>query len=115
MSKAGIAVFALSALLTGCSGGWVPWGSSDKEQPRRLPDGATDLQCAQNKRLVVKYSGDGKSVWVLFPDREFRLDRVATSSTERYTNGPTSLTVESDGIALDVDGARQYAGCSKKQ
>jgi len=114
MSKTGIAIVALGALLGGCSGGWVPWGSSDREQPRRLPDGAVELACAQGKRLVVRYVPDGKSVWIMQPDREFRLDRIAAGG-ERYTNGPATLVAEGDAVALDADGTRQFSDCKKKQ
>jgi hypothetical protein len=114
MLKAAIAIVALGAVLSGCSGGWVPWGSSDREQPRRLPDGAVELSCAQGKQLVVRYAPDGKSVWIMYPDREFRLDRVA-GSAERYSNGPATLAAEGDAVALDADGARQFSDCKKKQ
>lgn len=112
--KLSIAVIAL-ALLSGCSGGWRPWGNADREQSQRLPDGAVELSCAQAKRLVVRYAADGTSVWVMLPDRQFRLDRVAGSSAERYSNGASTLTVEGDGIVLDADGARQFSDCKKKQ
>jgi len=114
MSKAGIAIIALAAALSGCSGGWLPWGSSDREQARRLPDGAVELACAQGKRLVVRYTPDGKSVWIMYPDREFRLDRAAAGA-ERYTNGPATLVAEGDAVALDADGARQFSDCRKPQ
>lgn len=114
MAKARLAILALGALLSGCSGGWLPWGNSGREQPQRLPEGATELACAQGKRLVVRYTADGKSAWVLLPDREFRLDRVAQGGAERYANGPNALSIEGDGIALDIDGARQFSDCRKK-
>lgn len=114
MRKAVIAIVALGAFLTGCSGSLLPWGRSDREQPQRLPEGAVELACAQGKKLVLRYAPDGKSVWVMYPDRQFRLDRVAASASERYSNGPTSLSVEGDAIAIDGDGARQFADCKKK-
>jgi hypothetical protein len=106
-------LLALSFALSGCSTSWLPWARSDEEQPRRLPDGAVEFQCAQGKTLLVRHAADGKSVFVFFPDRGFRLDRSA-SATERYSNGATTLVVESEGIALDVDGTRQYSECTRK-
>jgi len=114
MSRTGIVIVALGLLLSGCSSTWTPWGSSNQEQPRRLPDGAVEFDCAQGKKLIVRHAADGKSVWVMLPDREFRLDRIAASSAERYSNGPSTLGVESDGITLDVDGTRQFTDCKKK-
>jgi hypothetical protein len=116
MSKAWTAALALSAaLVSGCSGSWLPWARSDEEQPKRLPQGAVELGCAQGKKLVLRYAPDGKSVWVFFPDREFRLDRVATSASERYSNGASTLVAEGDALAFDDEGARQYSDCKRKQ
>lgn len=113
MSKSGWTLLAAAALLGGCSGSWLPWARSDAEQPRRLPDGAVELVCDQNKRLVIRPMADGKSAWVHLPDREFRLDRVGASTTERYSNGPTSLVIEGDVTSLDIDGTRQYGNCKR--
>lgn len=113
-SKTRISILALSFALSACSSTWLPWSRSDEEQAKRLPDGAVEFQCAQAKTLLVRHATDGKSVWVFFPDREFRLDRSASSANERYSNGATTMTVESEGIALDVDGTRQYAECKRK-
>jgi hypothetical protein len=113
-SKTGISILALSFVLSACSTNWLPWARSDEEQPKRLPEGAVEFQCAQAKTLLVRHAADGKSVWIFFPDREFRLDRIASSANERYSNGATTMTVESEGIALDADGTRLYAACNRK-
>lgn len=114
MSTARIAITILAAAMSGCTSSWLPWGQADKELPRRLPDGAVEFACAQGRSLVLRHAADGKSVWVIYPDREFRLDRTGATSVERYTNGLTTLTVEPDGIAIDGDGTRQFAGCKRK-
>lgn len=113
-SKTGLSILALSFALSGCSTSWLPWARSDEEQPKRLPEGAAEFQCAQGRTLLVRHSADGKSVWIFFPDREFRLDRSASSAAERYSNGTTTMTVEPDGIALDIDRVRQYSDCKRK-
>jgi len=107
-------VVALSAIMTGCAGGWWPFSRSDDEQPRRLPAGAVEYSCAQGKRLLLRHAPDGQSVWVIYPDREFRLDRLATAPGERYSNGVSTLIAEVDGISLDSDGSRQFAECKRK-
>lgn len=113
-SKTGLSILALSFALSACSTSWLPWARSDEEQPRRLPEGAVEYQCAQGRTLLVRHAADGKSVWLFLPDREFRLDRSPSGAGERYSNGPTTMTVEADVVALDVDGARQYADCKRK-
>ena len=91
----------VSSLLAGCSG-WWPFGGSGAEQAPRLPEGAVEYQCAQGKRLVARLASDGKSAWVFFPDREFRLDRVGSS--DRYSNGVSTLTVRGDILTLESEG-----------
>jgi len=111
-----LVMFATAVLLAGCSGGggWWPFGGSSQPAPERIPAGATEYACADNKRLLVRYTPDGKSAWVIYPDREFRLDRVASGSGERYTNGSTTLATQGDEVLLEADGARQFGGCKKK-
>jgi len=107
-------VVAMSAVMTGCGGGWWPFARSDGEQPRRLPEGAVEHACAQGKRLLLRHAPDGKSVWVIYPDREFRLDRLAAGPGERYSNGVSTLIAEVDGISLDSNGIREFAECKRK-
>lgn len=114
MRRSGIAAAALAVLLGGCAGSWLPWGHSDREQPRRLPEGAVELDCAQGRKLLVRHFADGKSAWIILPDREFRLDR-APGPAERYTNGATTLSVDGDASSLDIDGSRQYADCKRRR
>ena len=104
-----IAAAAAIVILQGCSGGWWPFGRSGGEQAGRIPEGATEYSCAQGRRLIVRYAADAKSAWIIFPDREFRLDR--TGSSERYTNGASTLVVQEDGVTLDVEGGNRFEDC----
>ena len=98
-------------LLQGCTGAWLPFGSSSGEA-YRTPPGATEFTCAEGKRLFVRFADDGKSAWVFLPDREFRVDR--SGGSDRYTNGSTTLSLQGDSAQLDVDGSRQFADCKRK-
>lgn len=102
---------ALVAIVQGCAGSWWPFGSSDGEAGR-IPPGAVEYMCAEGKRLFVRFTDDGKSAWVILPERELRLDRSATS--ERYSNATTTLSLVDDNAQLDVEGARQFADCKRK-
>ena len=106
-----IVLAAVVGSLHGCSGGWWPFGRSSGEQQARLPEGATEYFCAQGKRLLVRYTPDGKSAWVIYPDREFRLDRVG--SGERYSNGVSTLIARDDVVTLDSEGGTQFADCRR--
>ena len=111
------AVIGAAALVTACSGGgWWPFGSSSSGDPaKRIPPGATEYNCAENKRLLVRHTADGKSAWVIYPDREFRLDRAAASGGDRFTNGVSTLSVQGDTAVLEEGGARVFAECKRGQ
>ena len=105
-----LAAAAVTTGLNGCSGGWWPFRSS-AEQGVRLPADAVEYNCAQGKRLVVRHPVDGKSVWVMYPDREFRLDRVGAA--EQYSNGATTLIAGEGNVTLSAEGSTQFADCKR--
>lgn len=115
-SKATVAAIAAAALLSGCTGGWWPFGlgAKPRDPAARIPPGATQYLCEGNKRLLVRHTADGKSAWVIYPDREFRLDRAAADG-ERYTNGITTLSVQGEETVLEENGQRLFAGCKRGQ
>src|SRR5262245_34882152 len=93
--------------LAGCGGSsssWMPWSKtpSDTGGPR-TPAGATAYGCDNSKRLLVRYEAGGKSAWVIYPDREFRLDRTESGSGERFSRGSTTLATK-EGEAMLMEG-----------
>ena len=110
-----IAAIGAAALLTACGGGWWPFGGTPSDPATRVPPGATEYACAGSKRLLVRYTPDGKSAWVIYPDREFRLDRVGGSSGDRYTNGVSTLSVQGEEVMLEEAGARLFTECKRGQ
>ena len=113
--KIGLALISAIALLTACSRGWWPFQESSGDAAARIPAGATEYICAGNKRLLVRHTPDGKSAWVIYPDREFRLDRTDGSSDDRFTNGVTTLSVYGDETVLEESGARVFTECKRSQ
>lgn len=106
----------LSVLFTtGCAVNMNPlsWWSGPVEQaPARLA-GATLYECEGNKRFAVRYGGAGQSAVVILPDREFRLDPVASASGARYTNGRSTLNTQGDEAMLEDAGTTLYAKCRR--
>jgi hypothetical protein len=105
----------LSLLLGGCSsmpdiGSVWPFGG-DKTQPRsRVPANATEFQCNGGKRFYVRYLDNGAAAWVIFPDREFRLDRAAGDNATRYSSAAATLDVNG-GEATLTGAAGSFEGC----
>jgi membrane-bound inhibitor of C-type lysozyme len=105
------AVTLLAMAAGGCSGGWWPFGRSGDES-NRIPSGATEYVCAEGKRLIVRFDDGAKSAWVFLPDREFRLQQ--SGSSDRYSNGISTLSLQGDNVHLDSEGIRQFADCKRK-
>ena len=103
--KSIFAVFAIAAL-AGCSS----WFGSSGDRPR-YPSDATVYKCEEGKQLVVRYLDGGKSAMVFYPEREFRLDRVPSTSGVRYSNERTILDVNGSSAVLEEGGQALFAGC----
>ncbi len=97
--------------LGGCST-WSlwPWGDSSGEVPR-VPPGATAYKCDGGKELYVRFLEGGKSVMVIYPEREFRLDAVTTGAASRYSNGRANLSVNGNQAMLEDGSNVVYSNC----
>jgi len=111
---------ALVAPLGGCgSFNWSMlnplswWSGPPAERAQTLPSDATAYACDGAKKLVVRYLSGEKSVMIVFPEREFRLDQTASGSGIRYTNGTTTLSSKDDDVTLEESGSVTFANCRK--
>lgn len=102
----------LSFLLSGCGGVNIWPFSGEKNQDRlRTPSNATEYLCTGGKRFYIRYLDNGGAAWVIFPEREFRLDKVTFATGTRYSNGIATLDINGNEATL-VDGpAISFAGC----
>lgn len=103
------AVASLALLSAGCTS-WWPWGGGSGDVPR-VPPGATAYKCDGGKELFVRYADGGKSAMIVFPEREFRLDRVGGDTGTRYSNGHTTLMVDGDAAMLQEGSTASHANC----
>ena len=112
--KAAVAIVA--ALLAGCSSSWLPWVKEERPTGAKwTPAGAKGYACEGGKRLLVRFESDGKSVWVIYPDRQLRLDRVTSASGEEWSRAGTTLSVK-DGAATLIEGtAVQVTNCKPEE
>jgi membrane-bound inhibitor of C-type lysozyme len=112
LAKTGCGI-ALAAALGGCGGFSLgslnPW-SGTVEQVRLAPADATTYVCEGGKRLIVRYLAADKTVMIVFPEREFRLDATPAGG---YSNGSTTLTEQGDAATLEEAGAKTYTNCKK--
>ncbi len=94
--------------LAGCGGSRWPFGEKSTELAR-VPANATEYRCNNDRRFHARWLENGAAVWVIYPEREFRLDKVAAEG-RRYSNGPAMLE-ENDGVVSLRDGNVAFTGC----
>jgi len=104
--------FIALAALAGCSSvNLWPFGSSSSQELSRTPANATEYFCNNDRRFYVRFLDNGDSVWVILPEREFRLDKV-DGATTRYTNKSAILEINEDKEVSLRDGATlAFTGC----
>jgi hypothetical protein len=108
------ALAAMTLLLFGCSGvslDLLTFGGTKEQDTSRAPAGATTYQCADGKRLFVRYLDNGAAAWVILPDREFRLSRSGANTGGRYSNGSDSLEVGDKSATLSDGATVTHADC----
>src|SRR5512146_624011 len=89
--RAALAIASASLLAAGCSSVSLwPFGSEGALEHSRVPANAREFQCDGGKRFYLRIL-EGGAAWVIFPEREFRLDKVDAASGTRYTNGSATL------------------------
>mgnify|MGYP001585238354 CR=1 FL=1 len=99
-------------LIAGCGTLERLWSGGPIEQ-KRVPAGVTAFNCDENKKLLVRFDPAGKAAWVIFPEREFRLDLVPDAPGARYSNGRTTLATQGDGASLEEAAAVMFANCKR--
>lgn len=98
-------------LLAGCSGAELtrlnPW--AEVREQSRIPADATVYACDAGKQLAIRFVEGGKSVFVVFPEREFRLDQGQGG----FTNGRTTFSTRGDEVVLVEGNETLFSGCKR--
>ena len=87
-----------------------PFGGESNLERSRVPENSTTYQCTGGKRFYLRMLDNGAAAWVILPEREFRLDRVAGDAT-RYGNGRAVLTVNAQEASLADGPTVSHANC----
>jgi membrane-bound inhibitor of C-type lysozyme len=102
---------AAALLVAGC-GSWNPWAPPQEERVA-LPADTVTFRCDGDRRLLVRMPPNAKSVTVMLPERQFRLDQVPAASGARYSNGRATLLTRGDQAVLEEDDKQVYTGCKQ--
>lgn len=113
--RAALPMLGLTLLLQGCGGVSVsdlwPFDGSKGQELSRVPANSTLYQCDGNKRFYVRYMDNGAYAWIILPEREFRLDKVASAPAARYSNSKATLEDKGGVLALSDGPTVSYTGC----
>ena len=101
---------ASSPLLSGCGSISIwPFGGDIVGKPRVVPN-ATQYLCGGGKGFHLRMLADG-AAWVIYPDREVRLDKASAGGATRYGNGIATLEINGADASLTDGPGISYAGC----
>jgi membrane-bound inhibitor of C-type lysozyme len=109
---AAVIAAGIVVLTAGCGTVERLWSGGPTEQ-KRVPAGVTAFSCDANKKLLVRFDAGGKSAWVVFPEREFRLDASPDTPGGRFSNGRTTLVATGDDASLEEASAVTFANCKR--
>ena len=89
-----------------------PFGSSPgSTELSRKPADATEYQCSGGKVFYVR-ALDAGAVWLIAPDRQIRLERLAGSAEQVYAAGKVRLEIAAPNATL-LDPPAQFLGCKR--
>ena len=105
------AAACLASLLAGCGGFNVwPFGEGGATEVSRKPTNATEYVCEGGKAFYVR-NLEGGAVWLIAPDREIRLEKLAGTSGA-YGVGKVRLEIAAQTATL-FDPPAQFLGCKR--
>tara|TARA_B100001996_G_scaffold224197_1_gene172548 strand:- start:70 stop:441 length:372 start_codon:yes stop_codon:yes gene_type:complete len=114
-------LFLIGNLLAACSFDDIPKldslsdvFSNKFEEKIIRPEGSIEYNCEKNKTFFLHYLNEKKSVWIIFPDREFKLDQISESQ-DIYTNNITTLEISSDNTQIKNEKEIIYSQCVEKK
>ena len=103
------AALLLATTLVACGTVKDMW-RTEPEERLVIPQGATAYRCNAGKSFFIRSMDEGRAVWVMLIEREFRLEAPAAGAT-RFTNGRTALNLNGDQASLEEGSVTTYAAC----
>ena len=74
------------------------------------PEGSVEYNCDKKKTFFLLYLKEKKSVWVILPDREFRLNQI-DETQDIYTNNITTLAISPGQTQIENEKEILYSQC----
>ena len=112
-------LFLSSIFLSSCAGivfepekveDFFSWGDTEQDQ---IPDDAIMYECKAKNRFFIKYLDDKKTIWIVFPEREFKLYQDEANPAI-YTNSLTTLELSNENTLVKDQKGIVYENCFVK-
>lgn len=103
---------ALTLQACGSVGNLWPLGGEKMLDRSRTPADASEYRCKDGKRFHVRYLEGGAAAWLILPEREVRLGKLADGTGQRYGNGIATLSVDNNVATLTEGNATLFNSCA---
>ena len=119
LMKNKLILFLTSILLASCAGivfepekveDFFSWGDNEQDQ---IPKDAIMYECKAKNRFFIKYLDDKKTIWIVFPEREFKLYQDEANPAI-YTNSLTTLELSNENTLVKDQKGIVYENCFVK-
>jgi len=111
-------LFLIGNLSSSCSLPKVPSLSnifSDEVIEKNIrPEDSIEYNCEKKKIFFLFYLNDKKSVWVVLPNREFKLNQI-DESQNIYSNNITTLEISPEQTQIKNEKEILYSQCVEKK
>ena len=88
--------------------------SEESEEKSIRPENSVEYNCEKKKTFFLIYLNEKKSVWIIFPNREFKLNQV-DESISKYTNDITTLEISAEKTQKKKEKEVLYKECVEKK
>lgn len=111
-SSAALVMCALGGCMSMPSVNLWPFGGEPKTAERsRIPSNATEYRCDGGKSFYLRTLEGGSAVWLIYPDRQVRLEKQTIGASTHYTNGVATLRLETGTASLTDGTTISYNNC----
>ena len=107
--------------LSSCSFGKMPdidvlpdLFSDESEEKIIRPENSIEYNCENKKTFFLVFLNKKKSVWLILPNREFKLNNIEEFQNI-YTNDITTLEIASENTQIKNEKEILYSQCTEKK
>ena len=88
--------------------------SNEVSEKNIRPEGSIEYNCEKKKTFFLFYLNDKKSVWVVLPNKEFKLNQI-DESQNIYSNNITTLEISPEQTQIKNEKEILYNQCVEKK